>query len=76
MAKGPKDAPCVGEIAYRGKLPKLPPEFRLLLLCHPKPLGKSQERLLEFRRNKKLPKGHIGTPIACFCSVYSIHMVE
>ena len=71
VGEGQKDLKThhrVGEVTYRGKLPKLPPEFRLLFLCHPKPHGKSQERLFELKRNKKLP--------ASFFVVYPIHMVK
>ena len=66
----------VGEVTYRGELSKFPPKFCLLFLCHPKPLGKSQERLSELQRDKKLPKGHIGTHIASLFVMHSIHMIK
>ena len=66
----------VGEVTYRGELSKFPPKFCLLFFRHSKPLGKSQKRLLELERNKKLPKGHIGTHIASLFVMYSIHMIE
>ena len=66
----------VGEVTYRGELSKFPPKFYLTFLCHPKPLGKCQERLFELERDKKLPKEHIGTHIASFLVVHSIHMIK
>ena len=79
VGEGQKDLKAhhrVGEVTYRGELSKFPPKFCLLFLCHPKPLGKSQERLFELKRDKKLPKGHIGTHIASFLVVHSIHMIK